>query len=40
MVRVAGELTDGVVTWLTGLRSLGDVILPGLQAALPSTVRA
>ena len=33
MVRVAGELADGVVTWLAGLRSLADVIVPGVQAA-------
>jgi F420-dependent oxidoreductase-like protein len=25
MVRVAGELTDGVITWLVGPRSIGDV---------------
>lgn len=33
MVRVAGELADGVVTWLAGLRSLADVIVPGALAA-------
>ena len=26
MVRVAGELADGVITWLVGPRSLGDVV--------------
>lgn len=33
MVRVAGELADGVVTWLAGPRSLADGIVPGLQVA-------
>jgi F420-dependent oxidoreductase-like protein len=33
MVEVAGELADGVVTWLAGPRSLGEHIVPQLQAA-------
>lgn len=33
MVAVAGELADGVVTWLAGPRSLQTVIVPGLLAA-------
>ena len=33
MVEVAGELADGVVTWLAGPRSLGEDIIPRLQAA-------
>lgn len=33
MVQAAGELADGVVTWLAGLRSLGEQIVPGLNAA-------
>jgi 5,10-methylenetetrahydromethanopterin reductase len=33
MVQVAGELADGVVTWLAGPRCLADGIIPGLQAA-------
>jgi 5,10-methylenetetrahydromethanopterin reductase len=33
MVEVAGELADGVVTWLAGPRSLGEHIVPRLQAA-------
>jgi F420-dependent oxidoreductase-like protein len=33
MVEVAGELADGVVTWLAGPRSLGEDIVPRLQAA-------
>jgi 5,10-methylenetetrahydromethanopterin reductase len=33
MVQVAGELADGVVTWLAGPRALGDLIVPRLHAA-------
>jgi len=33
MVRVAGELADGIVTWLAGPRSLSEVMVPELQAA-------
>jgi 5,10-methylenetetrahydromethanopterin reductase len=33
MVQAAGELADGVVTWLAGPRSLGEVIVPRLHAA-------
>ena len=33
MVEVAGELADGVVTWLAGPRSLGEQIVPRLHAA-------
>ena len=33
MLDVAGELADGVVTWLAGPRSLGDDIVPRLHAA-------
>lgn len=39
MVQVAGELADGVVTWLAGPRSLESVILPTLltaRAGLPA----
>jgi len=36
MVRVAGELADGVITWLAGPRSLGDVAAT-LHAAGPGT---
>ena len=31
MVRAAGELADGVVTWLAGPRTLGEEIIPRLQ---------
>jgi 5,10-methylenetetrahydromethanopterin reductase len=33
MVRAAGELADGVVTWLAGPRTLGEQIVPQLRAA-------
>ncbi|MGP7997616.1 MAG: TIGR03564 family F420-dependent LLM class oxidoreductase [Streptosporangiaceae bacterium] len=33
MVQAAGELADGVVTWLAGPRSLAEHIIPRLQAA-------
>jgi F420-dependent oxidoreductase-like protein len=33
MVQAAGELTDGIVTWLAGPRSLGENIIPRLHAA-------
>lgn len=33
MIRVAGELSDGTITWLAGPRTLGESIVPSLQAA-------
>ena len=33
MVQAAGELADGVVTWLAGPRTLGDDIIPRLHRA-------
>jgi F420-dependent oxidoreductase-like protein len=33
MVQAAGELADGIVTWLAGPRSLGEHIVPRLRAA-------
>jgi F420-dependent oxidoreductase-like protein len=33
MLRVAGELTDGVVTWMTGPRTLADHIVPSVLKA-------
>jgi 5,10-methylenetetrahydromethanopterin reductase len=36
MVQTAGELADGVVTWLAGPRSLGEHIIPRLHAAAGS----
>jgi 5,10-methylenetetrahydromethanopterin reductase len=40
MVQAAGELADGVVTWLAGPRSLGDQIVPRLHAATAAGPRA
>lgn len=39
MVRVAGELADGVVTWLAGPRWLADGIVGGLHAAAAAAGR-
>jgi 5,10-methylenetetrahydromethanopterin reductase len=33
MVQVAGELADGVITWLAGPRTLSALVVPGLTAA-------
>ena len=33
MVQAAGELADGIVTWLAGPRTLGEEIIPRLQRA-------
>jgi F420-dependent oxidoreductase-like protein len=33
MLRVAGELADGAVTWMTGPRTLGDHVVPTLAKA-------
>jgi 5,10-methylenetetrahydromethanopterin reductase len=40
MVRVAGELADGVVTWLAGPRWLADGIVPGLHSAAQAAGRS
>jgi 5,10-methylenetetrahydromethanopterin reductase len=43
MVQAAGELADGVVTWLAGPRTLGEQIVPRLHRAAgnpPATDRA
>ena len=32
MLRVAGELADGTITWMTGPRTLGETIIPGICA--------
>jgi len=39
MVQVAGELADGVVTWLVGLRTLDGHIVPGLHKAAAAASR-
>jgi F420-dependent oxidoreductase-like protein len=38
MVQAAGELADGVVTWLAGPRTLGDQIVPQLRRAAAGRV--
>lgn len=40
MVRVAGELADGVVTWLAGPRWLADGVVPALHAAAAAAGRS
>lgn len=40
MVRVAGELSDGVITWLAGPRTLAEAIVPTLLEAATSAGRA
>lgn len=32
MLRIAGELADGTITWMTGPRTLGGTIVPGIRA--------
>lgn len=39
MVRIAGELADGTVTFLTGPRTLGDHIVPGVITAAEAAGR-
>jgi F420-dependent oxidoreductase-like protein len=39
MVRVAGELADGTVTWLAGPRTLGQRIVPALEATAQAAGR-
>ncbi len=39
MVRVAGELSDGAITWLAGPRGLGEHIVPGLTKAASNAGR-
>jgi F420-dependent oxidoreductase-like protein len=39
MVRVAGELTDGAATWMTGQKTLGEHIVPALTMAATSAGR-
>jgi 5,10-methylenetetrahydromethanopterin reductase len=33
MLRIAGELADGTVVWLTGVRTVAEHIVPGITAA-------
>ena len=39
MLRVAGELADGTITWLTGPRTIGEHVAPRIQAAARSAGR-
>ncbi|WP_433009211.1 TIGR03564 family F420-dependent LLM class oxidoreductase [Kribbella sp. CA-294648] len=39
MLRVAGELADGVVTWMTGPRTLAEHIVPSVTAAATASGR-
>ncbi len=40
MLRVAGELTDGTVTWMTGPRTLGSHIVPTINRSAADAGRA
>lgn len=40
MLRLAGELTEGTVTWMTGPRTLADHIVPSVARAAESAGRA
>jgi F420-dependent oxidoreductase-like protein len=40
MLRVAGELADGVVTWMTGPRTLAEHIVPSAQKAAAAAGRS
>jgi F420-dependent oxidoreductase-like protein len=39
MLRLAGELTDGTVTWMTGPRTLADHIVPSITKAAAAAGR-
>ena len=39
MLRMAGELVDGTATWMAGVRTIGDHIVPRIQAAAQSAGR-
>ena len=39
MLRMAGELVDGTVTWMAGVRTIGDHIVPRIQAAAQTAGR-
>ncbi len=39
MRRIAGELADGTITWMTGARTLGEQIGPGVRAAAEAAGR-
>ncbi len=39
MRKIAGELADGTITWMTGPRTLGEQIAPGVRAAAEAAGR-
>ncbi len=39
MRRVCGELTQGTITWMTGTRTLGEIVVPGIRAAAANAGR-
>jgi len=39
MLRMAGEIVDGTATWMAGVRTIGDYIVPRIQAAAQSAAR-
>ncbi len=39
MLRIAGELSDGTITWMVGLKTLRDHVAPRIVAAAEDTVR-
>jgi F420-dependent oxidoreductase-like protein len=39
MLDIAGRLSDGTVTWMTGVRNLRDHIVPGIRAAADAAER-
>jgi F420-dependent oxidoreductase-like protein len=39
MLKIAGELADGTATWMTGLRTLADHVVPSLTAAADAAGR-
>ena len=39
MLRLAGELADGTATWMAGVKTIGDHVVPRMQAAAQSAGR-
>ena len=39
MRRIAGEIADGTITWMTGARALGEEVIPGVRAAAKAAGR-
>ena len=39
MLKIAGELTDGTITWMVGLKTLGSHIVPSITAAAAAAGR-